>query len=63
VLPNGTILSTGPGAIYAISPDGKILGMLPIEGASNLAVGGADGRTLLITAGGQVMAARLKDRK
>ena len=63
VLPTGTILTTGPGAIYAISPDGTLLGTLPVDGASNLAVGGVDGRTILITVGGQVMAARLKYRK
>jgi gluconolactonase len=63
VLPDGTLLTTGPGAIYALSPAGKLLGTLPVEGASNLAVGGADGRTLLITSGGQVLTARLKERK
>lgn len=48
---NGNVVSVGPGGVWFISPQGKLLGkvILPIPGA-NLAFGDADGRGLYITA-------------
>ncbi|MCA9227727.1 MAG: SMP-30/gluconolactonase/LRE family protein [Planctomycetales bacterium] len=42
-----------PPGIYKVSPDGQLLGRIPIpeDVLTNLAFGGADGRTLFITAG------------
>ncbi|HZW06428.1 MAG TPA: SMP-30/gluconolactonase/LRE family protein, partial [Phycisphaerales bacterium] len=56
---DGNVYSTGPGGIWALSPDGKAIGHLPQQG-TNLAFGGADGKTLLITTGGGVMKAAVK---
>ena len=50
----GNIYSTGPGGIWVLSSKGDVLGHLPQRG-TNLAFGGADGKTLLITTGGGVM--------
>ena len=47
----GNVWTTGPGGIRIITPDGKVLGQIKLpEIAANLAWGGADGRTLYITA-------------
>ncbi len=46
----GNVYSTGPGGIWVLSPAGKVLDHLPIR-ATNLAFGGTDGKTLLITTG------------
>ena len=42
-----------PPGIYVISPDGKLLGRVPIpeDVITNLAFGGRDGRTVYVTAG------------
>lgn len=50
----GNIYSTGPGGIWVLSPDGQFLGHLA-QPATNIAFGGADGKTLLITCGSSVM--------
>ena len=49
-----------PPGIYVISPAGQLLGRLPIaeDVLTNLAFGGPDGRTLYITAGKTLFAAR-----
>lgn len=57
----GNVYSTGPGGIWVFSPDGKPIDRLDVRGASNLAFGGADGKTLLITAGGSVLAVQTKN--
>lgn len=49
----GNVFSTGPGGIWALSPDGKVLGHLARPG-TNIAFGGEDGKTLLITTGNAV---------
>lgn len=48
---NGNIFSSAPGGVYVINADGALLGL--IEGAerpANMAWGGADGKTLYLTA-------------
>ncbi|MFN7395348.1 MAG: SMP-30/gluconolactonase/LRE family protein, partial [bacterium] len=57
---DGNIYTTGPGGIWVLSGEGKPLARLDV-GATNLAFGGVDGKTLLITAsGGKVMKVRTK---
>lgn len=56
----GRVYTTGPGGLMVLSPEGKLVGNLPGRGFSNLAFGGKDGRTLLITAGGNVLSIRTK---
>lgn len=48
---NGNVVSVGPGGVWFISPQGKLLGKmtLPMPGA-NVAFGDADGRGLYVTA-------------
>lgn len=47
----GNIWATGPGGVLIISPAGKLLGRIETGQAnSNVAFGGADGKTLFITA-------------
>jgi gluconolactonase len=47
----GNLLVCGPGGIWVLSPAGERLGLLGLpEDPHNLAWGGADGRTLYITA-------------
>jgi gluconolactonase len=49
--PAGNLLVCGPGGIWVLSPEGERLGLLGLpEDPHNLAWGGADGRTLYITA-------------
>jgi gluconolactonase len=49
--PAGNLLVCGPGGIWVLSPGGERLGLLALpEDPHNLAWGGADGRTLYITA-------------
>ena len=50
-----------PTGIYVISPDGKLLGRVPIyeDLLTNLAFGGPDGRTLYITAGKTLFTTRV----
>ncbi|MCE7974778.1 MAG: SMP-30/gluconolactonase/LRE family protein [Leptolyngbya sp. PLA1] len=55
---NGNIYTTGPGGILVLSPQAELLATLPVPGASNLAFGGEDGKTLIITAGGSVLSIR-----
>ncbi|MBY0308659.1 MAG: SMP-30/gluconolactonase/LRE family protein [Phycisphaerales bacterium] len=49
----GNIYSTGPGGIWVLNPKGEFIAHLPTR-ATNLAFGGDDGKTLLITTGGGV---------
>lgn len=51
----GNIYSTGPGGIWIFSPEGKPLGTIVIpERTSNVAWGGADRKTLYITASSSI---------
>ncbi len=56
---DGNIFSTGPGGIWALSPKGSYLGHLPFRG-TNIALGGKDGKTMLITTGRGVAWVALK---
>jgi gluconolactonase len=57
----GNIYSAGPGGVWIFSPEGKPLATLLIpERVSNVAWGGADRRTLYITASTSVYRVRLK---
>jgi gluconolactonase len=56
----GNIYSAGPGGVLILSPEGKLLGtILMPERVSNVAWGGADRRTLYITASTSVYRVRL----
>ncbi|MEZ5099574.1 MAG: SMP-30/gluconolactonase/LRE family protein [Thermoleophilia bacterium] len=47
----GNVWCTGPGGVWVIAPDGTHVGTVELpELAANLAWGGADGRTLFVTA-------------
>jgi len=50
-----------PPGIYMVSPSGELQGRIPIpeDVLTNLAFGGADGRTLFITAGKSLFTARV----
>lgn len=50
-----------PPGIYIITPEGKLLGRIPIpeDVITNLAFGGVDGRTIYITAGKHLFTARV----
>ncbi len=49
----GNIFSTGPGGIWVLNPKAEFIAHLPFK-ATNLAFGGKDGKTLLITTGNAV---------
>jgi gluconolactonase len=58
---NGDLYATGPGGVWVISPDGKHLGTIKTpESPSSVAFGGADGRTLYITARTSVYRVQVK---
>ncbi len=47
----GNLYCTGPGGVLILSPEGKHLGTIaPEESPANVAWGGADGKTLYMTA-------------
>ena len=57
----GNVYSTGPGGVWILSPDGKLLGRISVpETATNLAWGESDGKTLYITANTSLYRIRLK---
>jgi gluconolactonase len=57
----GNVYSAGPGGIWIFSPAGKALGTILLqENASNVAWGGADRKTLYITASGSIYRVTLK---
>jgi gluconolactonase len=45
----GNVYASGPGGVWIISPEGKHLGTLPSDRATNVAFGGDDRRTVYIT--------------
>jgi len=58
---NGTLFLAAPGGVWIFAPRGGLLGVIALpKNASNLAFGGADGKTLLITAGDSVYSVKLK---
>jgi gluconolactonase len=57
----GNVYSTGPGGVWILSPDGKLLGKISVpETATNLAWGESDRKTLYITANTSLYRIRLK---
>lgn len=57
----GNVYSTGPGGVWILSPDGQVLGKIPVpETATNLAWGDSDRKTLYITANTSLYRIRLK---
>jgi gluconolactonase len=57
----GNVYSSGPGGIWIFSPEGKALGTIVMpERTSNVAWGGADHKTLYITASSSVYRVTLK---
>jgi gluconolactonase len=57
----GNVYSTGPGGVWILSPDGKLLGKISVpETATNLAWGESDRKTLYITAYTSLYRIRLK---
>ena len=56
----GNVYSTGPGGVWIFTPEGKPLGIILLsEKSANVAWGGADRRTLYITASSSVYRVRL----
>jgi gluconolactonase len=57
----GNLWASGPGGIHIFAPDGRELGLIGAGTAiSNCAFGGADGRTLFMTAGHSILRLRTK---
>jgi len=57
----GNVYSTGPGGVWILSPDGKVLGKISVpETTTNVAWGESDGKTLYITANTSLYRIRLK---
>ena len=57
----GNVYSTGPGGVWILSPDGKLLGKISVpETATNLAWGESDRKTLYITGSTSLYRIRLK---
>jgi gluconolactonase len=57
----GNIYTTGPGGVWVISPRGEKLARLDTPGSlSNVAFGGADRKTLFITAGSKIYSVKTK---
>ncbi len=56
----GNIYSTGPGGVWVFSPEGEKLGVIKAPGTSNFCFGGADGKTLFMTAGDKVNSIKMK---
>ena len=47
----GNVYATGPGGVWIITPDGKHLGTIHVpEQPANIGFGGADGKTIFMTA-------------
>ena len=57
----GNLWASGPGGIHIFAPDGRELGRIDAGTAiSNCAFGGADGKTLFMTAGHMILRVRTK---
>ncbi len=50
IAPNGTIFGSGPGGVYVLTPEGKLLGRLITGGRTSNCTIGADTHSLYITA-------------
>ncbi len=61
VAADGTLLATGPGGVLVFAPDGTRLGRIETGGpVSNATFGGADRRTLYMTANDAIARVRLQ---
>ena len=60
VATNGVIFGSGPGGIYVITPEGKLLGRLITGGRTSNCTFGSDGKTLYITADAYLCRVKLK---
>ncbi|WP_145420608.1 SMP-30/gluconolactonase/LRE family protein [Planctomycetes bacterium K23_9] len=60
VAKDGTIFGSGPGAVYVIKPDGKLIGRLITGGRTSNCTFSKDQKTLYITADSYVCRVRLK---
>ncbi|HEX4736229.1 MAG TPA: SMP-30/gluconolactonase/LRE family protein [Allosphingosinicella sp.] len=59
----GNLWASGPGGMYVFTPDGRELGHIDAGTAiSNCAFGGADGKTLFMTAGHEILRLRTNVR-
>jgi len=59
----GNLYLTGLGGVWAVTPEAKLLGFIPVPTfATNATFGGADGKTLYITCANKVFALRMKVR-
>jgi gluconolactonase len=57
---SGIIFGSGPGGIYVITPEGKLLGRLITGGRTSNCTFGSDGKTLYITADAYLCRVKLK---
>lgn len=56
----GNVYASGLGGVWAVSPEGKTLGFVPVpEPVSNVAFGGEDFKTLYLTCGRKVYSLRM----
>ena len=60
VHPDGTIFGSGPGAIYVMKPDGKLIGRLITAGRTSNCTFSDDNKTLYITADSYLCRVKLK---
>jgi gluconolactonase len=58
---NGTIFATGPGGIWILSREGKLLGKYRLQDAASNCAFSADEKTLFITNDGYVLRLKLRD--
>lgn len=63
VAANGTIFGSGPGGIYVLTPEGKLLGRLITGGRCSNCTIGADGTSLYITADDKLCRVTIKNPK
>ena len=63
VAPNGTLFASGPGGLYVLPPDGKLLGRLITGGRCSNCTIGADGTSLYITADDKLCRVTIKNTK
>ncbi len=60
---HGNLYLTGMGGIWAVTPESKLLGFVPVpEFCSNATFGGADGKTLYITCANKLYGLRMSVR-
>lgn len=63
VAADGTIFGSGPGGIYVLTPEGKLLGRLITGGRTSNCTFGADGKSLYITADDKLCRIAIRNEK